>query len=178
MKFKFENLRAGDVLRNMSGEAKGTTIKVFDVYARKIQSEGHGSFTKDYLEQHYEFVKRTKFWKDDKVRLQRSTKNRYCEWRFSEVMYETESDKTECTIIDIKKRYIKVQIADFRSGVKVEPRHIVPVFESEEKSKLDKTEEPLDNRIEVLEGKLRDMTKYEEELEELKLARKILSKYL
>ena len=178
MKLQFKDLRVGDVLQDNSGfKTDKPTIKVKGIHKDQISTEGYyGSYTKDYLELNFEFVKRTKFEVGDKVRLQRSTKNPNCEWNFSFEMKTAEKYKTELEITESLGNHYRVTCPEWT--VRAEQRHIIPVFESEEKLDLSNSEETLDSRIKVLEEKLRDMTKYEKELEELKLARKILSKYM
>ena len=179
MKLQFKDIRVGDILKDVSGWDKGSTIKVGQLHQSQIRTLPGSTFSKDYLELNFELVKRTKFEVGDKVRLVRSVKNPTCEWTFSDEMKTCENDKTECTISEIQKGHYRIQCPDWT--IRAETRHIVPVFENdktEETLNLDSDLKSIDNRISVLEEKIRNMTEWETELEELKLAKKIIMKYM
>jgi len=178
MKLQFKDIRVGDVLKNINGWDKGSTIKVEQLHQSQIRTIPGTTFSKDYLEQNFEFVKRTEFKVGDKVRLVRSVRNPKSEYGWIPLMSKAENDKTKLTVLIIEENYLEVKPPISQWEITVELRHIVPVFETEEILNLDSDVKSIDNRISLLEEKIRNMTEWETELEELKLAKKIIMKYM
>ena len=175
MKLKFEDLRVGDVLRNVSGSKPGDTIKVASVRIDTVNAGTYGTFTKGYLEEKYEFVKRTKFEIGDKVRLVRSTKKPYCRFGWGSGMNTYEKSKQVFEVDEHREDLIGIDFKEMIGTTTVEPIHLVPVFESEVLQSKENTLDSLDSRITELEEK---MDKYEIELKELKQAKITIMTYL
>ena len=175
MKFKFKDLRAGDVLKNITGECPGSTIKVSELYEFQLSAGAEGSFTKNYLEKHFDFVKRTKFEVGDIVRLVRSLKHPFCAHGWGSIMNKHELKRQTFNIHRFDCDLIVLYFEGMIGSTAVEPRHLMPVFENEAILEKRDMVKKLDLRITELE---QTMKENEKELKSLKQAKRAIVTYM